>query len=839
MLCAALCATVIVIYVTFYIFVLNLTHYLKIMLREILTIFFIALCSAAMAQEHDEDFRLFKSQSEEFEQSIVESDTLLFYRLSHQTHDLYGDITAYNFSFIDFARRGVAFYDRQASVDGLGVRLTNLNILRRLGLEESAAAGIAGRGESSLGGLTRLTTTEGVPLSGAQASVFFSGRGYLGGARATIHHFMRNGWSLSAYISARVGAGLYVEGVSQNSGDVGLRLSRELRGGGIVNMLFATTLSYRGLRSASTEEAFRLTGDNLYNPTWGYQGGDVRNSRVRCNCIPFLMGSFHKDITHNTSLLVAVGGEWGKTKNSALGWYGTATPRPDNYRLMPSYYTDIDVAQAVEERWRAEDSRYTQVNWAELYTINSMAGGEARYAVEQRVNRTLSGKLSVEFTTYYGDNLTLRYGVKADINSNRYYKEMDDLLGADYLTDIDYYLMDDDTYSLNLQNDMRQPNRRVVEGDRFSYDYALTERNVAAFAEAEYQSDRWHLRMYASVGSHAIYRRGYFEKEIFAGQNSFGRSRTITYSPFRLKAYAAYAFSAKHHLSAAVMYAHESPYAASLFYNPQYNTRTIDNPTAEKIFAIDASYRLRTTNVDLSVNAFLHCRRDGVDVQRSYDDLSTIFSDVVTTDISTLSYGVELASEVRLSRKWRATLALGAGRYVYSNNPLVSHYSDTDNTLVAHSESLMDGRYIGGVPQLNGSATITYLDYSGWAISAGVNLAALRYVEPSFVRRSERVVMQSAVSEEISREFLSQERFNDACSVDLSLSRWFNIRRSRLSLTLSVKNLLGGRNIVYGGYESMRIRHYRSGDVQVYRPQDNLITYAYPRTIYFVATWRF
>jgi hypothetical protein len=228
-----------------------------------------------------------------------------------------------------------------------------------------------------------------------------------------------------------------------------------------------------------------------------------------------------------------------------------------------------------------------------------------------------------------------------------------------------------------------------------------------------------------------------------------------------------------------------------------------------------------------------------VDVQRSYDDLTTIFSDVVTTDISTLGYGVELASEVCLARKWRAALAFGAGRYLYSDNPLVSHYSDTDNSLVARSESLMDGRYVGGAPQLNGSATITYLDYSGWAISAGVNLAAMRYVEPAFVRRSERVVMQSAASEQISREFLSQERFNDACTVDLSVSRWFNIRQSRLSLTLSVKNLLGSRNIVYGGYESSRIRHYRSGDVQVYRPQDNLITNAYPRTIYFVATWRF
>ena len=85
---------------------------------------------------------------------------------------------------------------------------------------------------------------------------------------------------------------------------------------------------------------------------------------------------------------------------------------------------------------------------------------------------------------------------------------------------------------------------------------------------------------------------------------------------------------------------------------------------------------------------------------------------------------------------------------------------------------------------------------------------------------------------------MSQNRLSDAVTVDASLSRWFNIGVSRLSLTLSVRNLLGSGNIVYGGYESSRIRNYMSGAQRIYAPQDDVLTYAYPRTYYVVVSWK-
>ena len=134
---------------------------------------------------------------------------------------------------------------------------------------------------------------------------------------------------------------------------------------------------------------------------------------------------------------------------------------------------------------------------------------------------------------------------------------------------------------------------------------------------------------------------------------------------------------------------------------------------------------------------------------------------------------------------------------------------------------------------------LEYMTYRGWAVSCSAQVAALRYVDASVIRRTERVARQASVSEEIYHSFLAQRRLNDAFTLDASVSRWFNIREHRLSLTLSVRNLLGRDDIIYSGYESSRIRHYMSGGNHVYMPQDDILTYAYPRTFYGVISWKF
>ncbi len=807
-----------------------------------LTILFLQVAVFSLAQETAEDYMLYKFESEPYAEFSITTDTLLFYRALHHADDMYDELAAFRFSMVDYARRGLHYTERRASIAGLDLRRANISILRRLAVSERGYAGLA-HANGAIGGeagMDYFSLTDGVPMSGGNVALFLSGKGYLGGVRSTVHSLLKRGVSMSAYASAKGGNDLYVQGVNNNALDVGLRLTKEFQQGATLSFLALSMVGEKGLRSGTTQEAFTLTGDNLYNPSWGRQSGEVRNSRTRRDAVPFVALALDAPLWGETRMSLAVGGDYGHRRYSALGWYDAMTPRPDNYRYMPSYYADEQIASEVAYEWRAGNEAYTQINWADMYAQNRRSADGAIYALESRVERIARAQLSLQLASPIGRDVVLNYGVRADFNGSRRYKQMEDLLGATHLRDVDYYLIDDDTYSNNLRNNLLSVDDVVGEGDRFGYDYELRRRSVALNAGVEYSTSRWQILAALEMGREQVVREGYFEKELYAGERSLGRSRSKSFDPYTLKLSAGYALSPRHHIGLAAMVARRAPDADDMFLNPQYNNRMVDDLTLSRHAAVDVNYKFHSSALDLTISAFASRSSDERMVLRGYDDLSATYCDIDISGIGSLRYGVEGAARIYLSRSWQAEVTASLGRYEYADNPLVSHYADVDNSEVCiSSPSYMSGCSVGGAPQITASASVDYFARRGWIFSGGVNYAGGRYVEPSIVRRTERVARQASASAELYERFLHQQRLGDAVTVDCSAAKWFRVGSSRMSFSLMVRNLLGTDNIVYGGYEQTRIRHYRSGAQTIYAPQDDIITYSYPRTYYAVVSWKF
>ncbi len=817
-------------------------------MKRILFVILSFISVSAVAQESIDDYMQYKIDKSQYDARYFDedeflSDTLRPRYVEHRRDDRFGDMTSYAFSFVRYARRGADYDDATVTLDGITLRSANIAVIRHLGLSETSFGGLTHgtQGVGGVAGVKEFSMIDVTPPSGRNVGIFFSGKGYLGGIRASLHDMLKRDWSLSAYISARGGHDLYVEGVYSDVVDAGFRLTKYFASGATLSMLCVATVSARGMRSGSTQEAFDLRSDNLYNPLWGRQDGRVRNSRVRRDVVPFVAASYIFQLGSSTSATLSAGTDYGLRRMSSLGWYDAMTPRPDNYRYMPSYFTDSAISSAVADVWRSGDERYTQINWDDMYRINSMSqDGGAVYALDDRVERIARGEVSLRMHSRILPNFTLSYGVKAWIDSSRNYKSMRDLLGAEYLLDLDYYLMDDDSFSGSLQNDKRNPNRRIVVGDRFSYDYALLERGVELGAHLEYSVARWRIDVDVALGSSVALRRGYYEKELFDGSRSFGRSAKVRFAPYTLKIASAYAFSEEHSVDVQAMLSARAPRISSMFLNPQYNNRLAENINMEQLAAVEINYRYKASDIGISATAYLSSRRNMREVSRMYDDLSGIYCDVDVAGIATLGYGVELAADYSISRHLRASAALAFGQSVYSKNPFVTHYSDTDNTLVSlRSESLMGDCYVGGTPQLVGMGELSYFSHKGWSVSCSVQAAALRYVDASFVRRTKRVLSQAVLSDELFVRFAEQHRLNDVVTVDASVSHWFRLRRGRLVATLAIKNILGRRDFVYSAYEPSRIRNYTSGERRVYLPQEDIVTYSYPRTLYAVVSWKF
>ena len=814
-------------------------------LRYILFVLSLISYRGLSAQEFDlYDFRYYKRFDTTEELLAPEKDTI-----TEAKFILNREFTTraldYNFSAVRYARRGNPQYERTTRLNGVKSQFISSATIRALQLKETRNID-----ETSL----RIDT---VINSRTSAAFAFSSRNMPYSISAATATKLGNEWTLATNIAARTGRDMHVAGLFGNSLEVNAAASKRWGERHMLMMAIFAKPSMRSTRIASNLEAFRLTGDNLYNPAWGYQGGKIRSARIRRLFLPTANVGYIWKINEQTDINLAASLTLGIEKYSSLEWYNTQTPLPDNYRYMPSGYNDDNFAfHTVEQAWTNNDPRFTQIDFDNLITTNMIRGGAATYAISDRVRRTANLSF-VGSATSKLDKGTISYGVEAEIASYRNYKMMRDLLGAKYIVDLDYFLLDDDTYGNALQNNLFTPNRHIVAGDRFGYDYALRRQELSAFANYHYSTARLSIDAVARVGYCGISRRGFYRKELFA-DSSFGLSQTIDLSPYLFRVRAGYLIADNHYISGQLATEAKAGDEEDLFIQSQYNNRPVDYPMLRNRYDVELNYSFQRPNFALNTTLFLSARLNDTQVRHLFYDLTGEYTDVVEGFRNTISYGLEAEAQWQFADRFKVTAAATIGRYSYLTNSSITIYTDTENIVIADRVvSYTKGLSLGNTPQIAITAGLSYYN-KGWWVAANANYAGLRYIEPSMVMRTNRV-LNAVRSPEQRAVLLTQERLGDAFTIDFSLSKSLYISRlskriystsavkrfedryprSRIIFRLGIRNLLGSSNIVYSAYESSRLKRNRRADSYLYSRQESSYMYAYPRTFYASATFAF
>ena len=804
------------------------------MARRLLASLLVLLPWLTAAQTSDDAFYYPYAEPESrFEEPI--SDSVLFYGSPHLSEDRYGTETRFRLPRVTI-RRGAEGFDRErATLCGIDVPYGCFGILRLAGADERIARPLATTADAtgSTGPLRRFRFTEEAPLRPFRLALRTATEGYRLGVQASAERAFRGGLHGAFALEGRTGRDARIEGVFTHALTAAARLSYRRSSGLDATLFVALPLSMRGLRSASTEEAFRLTDDRSYNPSWGFQAGKVRNARVRREVLPYAVTALRLPLG-GTTIALSAGIVAGVRRTSVLDWYDARTPLPDNYRNLPSWSGDAET----DEAWRAADPRYTQIDWDRLIARNRACDGTARYALEDRVERRTDLTLRAAFESPLGA-VTLDYGVRASYDRSRFYKEMRDLLGASYLIDVDRWLIDDDTYSNRLENDLRHPSRTIREGDRFGYDYAFERQRASLWLRAVRRGDRWHAEAAFETGAERLYRRGYYEKELFPAAGSYGRSRRIEFAPWCAKATAGYALSPRSTLAATVAAGCESQRPEHLFIQPLYCNRTVEEPAAARFAAARLSFRRTGERLDWEAAAYATRHADGLRTQRYYDDTAGAYADLTLAGIETTVYGVETWAEWRPAYRWTVTATAAWCRSRYTADPQVTVLADADHAAIdLRSASHLHGCRQGGVPQLNASLAVRYYGPRGWSFRLSSGLAADRYVDLAPLRRTDRVARQNGTTPEAFAAFVRQERLPDAFTLDASLFKSIRFERSELWVMLSVRNLTGDEAPAYG-YESLRTQRAGRGETALRMPQANRYLYAAPRSWMLSVGWRF
>lgn len=384
----------------------------------------------------DEEYYPFQNGYEEPYSPMIDTDSSLFYRAIQSTGDLFRDATDFKFSFVAYNRRGEPYRPDRMSLNGIRLPsryIPSMNALYPKKYEEPMNGWHL---PTTLDAEYR--TSEEPLLPERNAALQFSGRNYLMGLRLTIAENLGRNWDLAATVQGRTGRDLYADGVFSNSLNAAILLSKRFGDRHLFSLLTVVPVSMRSLRTSSTREAFDLTGNPLYNPSWGYQDGKVRSGRIRREAVPLAAAAYRVRLTDATSLAATFTAETGIRRYSSLAWYDAPSPMPDYYRWMPGYQTDPVTRLEMENIWRANDVRYTQIDWDEFYRQNrNSKDGSATYLMEDRVERIANMQLLAEGITRISERLTVRYGIRAARTDSRFYKQMRDLMGRSYFVDRD------------------------------------------------------------------------------------------------------------------------------------------------------------------------------------------------------------------------------------------------------------------------------------------------------------------------------------------------------------------------------------------------------------------
>lgn len=305
-----------------------------------------------------------------------------------------------------------------------------------------------------IGGLTNIITRASLYRPQTKVSYAAANRSYRN--RTMISHstgMMANGWAYTFSASKRWAQQGYVEGTFYDANAYFIGIEKKLTKQHSIGLTAYGAPSRTGRGGVAILEAYELSGNNYYNPNWGYQDGKVRNARVNTYHQPRAILSHYWTIDENKSLTSSISYSFGRGGSTALNWYDAADPRPDYYRYLPSYYSEDEyMHQYLTYMWQNDEST-RQLDWdsfyhanrKNLYTVvnesgidgNDVTGNRAKFIIEERRNDISRWDASSVYVQDISENIRLSAGTNIMRHKTSNFKIVEDLLGADWWLDID------------------------------------------------------------------------------------------------------------------------------------------------------------------------------------------------------------------------------------------------------------------------------------------------------------------------------------------------------------------------------------------------------------------
>ena len=759
--------------------------------------------------------------------------------LLQASRDVFLNAAAYDFSATFFRPRGLDNADGKVLINGIEMNKQfngrpqwgdwgGLNDVQR---NREFTMGLKANDYTfgGLAGTTNMVMRASKYRKSARVSVAAANRSYEGRIMGSYHSGLsKKGWAYSFLASRRFGTEGYKDGTLYDANSFFASVEKVINDQHSLNFTAFYTPNRRGRSTAITQEVKDLKGIR-YNPNWGYQDGEKRNSRIRNIKEPVFMLNHFWNINENTTLNTNVAYQTGEIGNSRLDYGNNRNPAGNYYQKLPSYFlrhetlTSYDYQQAylAEKEFIADG----QIDWESLYrgNANSSTGNAAYIVQEDRIDDNQFSINSI-LNTRLSENILFNAAINYRNLNGEYFASVVDLLGADGYLDVDYF-------GDLTPNDLQNPNHFAKEGDRYKYNYELSASVISGFAQAQFKYAMIDFHIGANYTQTSYQRTGLFENGYFEGDRSFGAGEEVDFSTYGIKGGATYKITGRHLIDLNAGYFTKAPTMRNTFANARQNNDIVDGLTEEKVQSIDLSYIYRSPILKGRLTGFYSGFEDATDIGFFFTqnalgaDENNAFVQEIVTGIEKRNVGVELGIEAQVLPTLKLKAAASMGQYIYNDNAelyLSGDDFDDPNTDYFEGNDLFRGKrevtlknyHVAGGPEQAYQLGLEYRDPNFWWVGITGNYYSNAYLDISNLRRTSDFYTDvdgqpiNDYDEDVARELLRQEEINDYFLVNLTGGKSWKVKKYYIGFFASVSNVLD-EEIITGGFEDSRRASYR------------------------------
>ena len=786
--------------------------------------------------------------------------------LLQSSQDVFSRIAAYDLGAYWFRPRGIDGRSGETMMNGVSmVKSDNGNVdfgnwggLNEITRYPEISANHA-PSEYAFGGASSViykNTNASEYRKGFQATYSLTNRNYRN--RASLRYtsgMSKSGWAFTAMGARRWAQEGIQEGTFYDAWGGFLGIEKKFNDAHTVTVNAFAAPYRRSTSSPSTQEVYDYRGVH-YNSYWGYQDGKKRSERVKSGFQPiFQIQDFWK-INDKSSLRTAISYQFGKDKGARLDWQRVQNPSPTYYRNLPSFYDSLDpnasvavpeggvattAQQAYQESlngWQNGDPAFTQLNWDALYKRNMIQpageyyGQTGKRALYFQVADVSDDKIFNAGTHYvYNINNTSKFllNVSYENYKSELYREVKDLLGADFALNRDPFAATNQPGKSGLYNDGETDVAKRV-GDKINYNYSFARQEVKVNPGLKFQTGNFDVFVSGLAGYSTSSREGHYNHYLY--KDSFGKSPNYDFWNFGLKGQVTYRIDGRNFLVYNGAYFNQAPFLEDLFINPRVNSSTAPDIDNTIINANDLSYVINSPFFKMRLTGYLVDTQHDTNVQRFFADgiqlasattdgevtnVQSAFVTQIMSNVDKRNMGAELGVDVKILPTLSLQGLASYGQFTYKNDPNVYFASDAAGTFAdgkAYQDLgkayLKDSKQ-GGTPQQGYSLGFRYNSTKFWWFGANWNYLDDNYLDPSPLLRTERFVQNpvtgtpyAGLDESTLRSALQPNKLPSSSFLNANVGKSWRLGAYYVLLTASVNNILDNTKYITGGFEQTR-----------------------------------